>query len=216
MELVLLVNLQYVNFLCFQIDNYFNDKRIKGDNLFKKIKNKYGETDKIYGYEPVKYMVNDAIKTNKNILFDHVSQKEIINYMNTKKYNNLYIIVVFTNFNNLARNIEIRRKNGDRRGVFGFKQFSERYIKCKNNDPQKIEIINRNNFYKILLKYFKYEFKNEEELIKFSNDIFSNMNINDDNDHFIKLRNEYKYDYLLITTNKTKTDIFNELNKIIL
>jgi len=161
-------------------------------------------------------MVNDAVKTNKNILFDHISQKEIINYMNTKKYNNLYIIIVFTNLNNLARNLEIRRKKGDRRGVFAFKQFSERYIKCKNNDLQKIEVINRKDFYKILLKYFKYEFKNEEELIKFSNDIFSNMNIIDDNDHFIKLRNEYKYDYLLITTNKTKNDIFNELNKIIL
>ena len=31
-------------------------------------------------------MVNDAVKTNKNILFDHVSQKEIINYMNKIKY----------------------------------------------------------------------------------------------------------------------------------
>ena len=123
-------------------------------------------------------MINDAIKTNKNILFDHISQKEIINYMNTKKYNNLYIIIVFTNLNNLARNLEIIRKNGDRRGVFAFKQFSERYIKCKNNDLQKIEIINRKDFYKILLKYFKYEFKSEE-LIKFSNDIFSNMNIID-------------------------------------
>ena len=30
-------------------------------------------------------MVNDAVKTNKNILFDHVSQKEIINYMNILK-----------------------------------------------------------------------------------------------------------------------------------
>jgi hypothetical protein len=107
-------------------------------------------------------MINDAIKTNKNILFDHISQKEIINYMNTKKYNNLYIIIVFTNLNNLARNLEIRRKNGDIRGVFAFKQFSERYIKCKNNDLQKIEIINRKDFYKILLKYFKYEFKSEE------------------------------------------------------
>ena len=204
------------NFLCFQFDNYFNDKRIKFDNIFKNIKNKYGETDKIYHYEPVKYMVNDAVKSNKNILFDHISQKEIINYMNKIKYDNLYIIIVFTNLNNLARNLEIRRKNGDRRGVFAFKQFSERYIKCKNNDLQKIEIINRKDFYKILLKYFKYEFKNEEELMKFSNDIFSNMNIMDDKDHFIKLRNEYKYDYLLITTNKTKTDIFNELNKIIL
>ena len=26
------------NFLCFQIDNYFNDKRINFDNLFKKLK----------------------------------------------------------------------------------------------------------------------------------------------------------------------------------
>jgi len=94
--------------------------------------------------------------------------------------------------------------------------FQKDILNVKNNDLQKIEVINRKDFYKILLKYFKYEFKNEEELIKFSNDIFSNMNIIDDNDHFIKLRNEYKYDYLLITTNKTKNDIFNELNKIIL
>ena len=161
-------------------------------------------------------MIDDAVKSNKNILFDHVSQKEIINYMNMKKYNNLYIIVVFTNLNDLARNLELRRKRGDMRGVFAFNQFSERYIKCENIDAQKIEKINRKYFTKILLKYFKYEFKNEEELIKFSNDIFSDMNIVDDSDHFIKLRNEYKYDYLLITTNKTKTDIFNELNKIIL
>ena len=161
-------------------------------------------------------MIDDAVKSNKNVLFDHISQKEIINYMNMKKYNNLYIIVVFTNLNDLARNLELRRKNGDRRSVFAFKQFSERYIKCKNNDLQKIEVINRKDFYKILLKYFKYEFKNEEDLIKFSNDIFSDMNIVDDSDHFIKLRNEYKYDYLLITTNKTKSEIFNELNKIIL
>ena len=135
--------------------------------------------------------------------------------MNTKNIK-LYVIIVFTNLNNLARNLEKRRINGDKRGVFAFKQFSKRYIKCDNNDSQKIEKVNRNKFKKLLLKYFKYEFKNEEELIKFSNDIFSNMNIMDDKDHFIKLRNEYKYDYLLITTNKTKTDIFNELNKIIL
>lgn len=39
------------------------------------------------------------------------------------------------------------------------------------------------------------------------------MNINDDNDHYIKVRDEIKYDYLLITTNKTKDEIFNELSK---
>ena len=201
-------------FLCFQIDNYWNDKRINND--FKKVKNDYGEIDKIYEYKTVKYMIDDAIKTNKNILFDHISQKEIINYMNIKKYDNLYIIIIFTNLNDLALNLEKRRKSGDGRGKFAFNQFSERYIKCENKDTQKIEKINRKIFKKILLKFFKYEFKKEEELITFSNEIFSNMNIIDDKDHFIKLRNEYKYDYLLITTNKTKNEIFNELNKIII
>ena len=44
MELVLQVNLQYANilvkkiFYVFQIDNYFNDKRINFDNLIKKLK----------------------------------------------------------------------------------------------------------------------------------------------------------------------------------
>ena len=42
---------------------------------------------------------------------------------------------------------------------------------------------------------------------------FKKMNIDDDDDHYIKLRDEYKCDYLLVTTNKTKKDIFNELNK---
>ena len=141
------------NFACFQIDNYWKDKRINYSNLFKKIKNNYGETAKIYNYEPVKYMINDAIKANKNILFDHISQDEIINYMNTKKHD-LYIIVIFTNLDNLARNIESRRKSGDRRGIFVFNQFSERYVRCENDDDKKIEKINRKDFTNTLLKYF--------------------------------------------------------------
>jgi hypothetical protein len=65
----------------------------------------------------------------------------------------------------------------------------------------------------LLLNYFKYEFKNEEELIKFSNDIFKQMNINDDDDHYVKVRDGIKYDYLLVTTNKSKEEIFTELSK---
>jgi hypothetical protein len=174
-------------------------------------------TDKIYLYEPTKYMVYDAINTKKNVLFDHVMQKEIIDIMKKKKlFKNLYIINVFANINDLARNIESRRKDGDRRGVFVFNQFSDRYIKCKNNDVKKIETVNREKFKHLLLKNFKYEFKNEDDLIDFSNDIFKKMNILDDKDHFIKLRDEYICDYLLITTNKTKDDIFDELKNLIL
>ena len=203
-------------FECFQIDNYFNDKRIKFDNIFKKIKNKYGETDKIYDYTPVKYMINDAIATNKNIVFDHISQKEIISYMKTKKkYNQLYIINLFTNLNDLGRNIESRRKEGDRRPPLRvFSQFANRYIKCNTNDTNKIEIVNRKKFKNLLLKYFKYYFKNKDELIEYSNYIFKKMNIDDDDDHYIRLRDEYKYDYLMITTNKSKDDIFKELDHL--
>lgn len=50
------------NFLHFQIDNYFDDKRLNYKKLFKNIKNSYGETEKIYSNEPVKYMVKDTIK----------------------------------------------------------------------------------------------------------------------------------------------------------
>jgi adenylate kinase family enzyme len=62
------------SFLLFQIDNYFNDKRLDYGKLFKKIKNAYGESDNIINNEPVKYMVNDAIAKHKNIVFDHISQ----------------------------------------------------------------------------------------------------------------------------------------------
>jgi hypothetical protein len=91
-------------------------------------------------------------------------------------------------------------------------QFSNRYIKCNDNNNKRIEIVNRNNFKKLLIKYFKYEFNSKEELVNFSITIFKNMNITDDNDHYIKLRDKYTCDYLLITTGKTKEQIFQELN----
>ena len=202
------------NFKCFQIDNYFRDERINFNKLLKNVKNNYGEEDKIYDFYPVKYMIEDALKSKKNFLLDHISQKEIIEYMKNKKlYNNLFIINVFTNINNLARNLESRRKEGDSRGIFAFKQFAERYIKTTNDDMGKIEKINRSDFRKILLKFFKYEFKNEDILNEFCENTFNTMNIFDDKDHYIKLRDEFICDYLLITTNKTKEDIYGELEK---
>ena len=51
-------------------------------------------------------------------------------------------------------------------------------------------------------------------MIEYSNYIFTKMNIDDDDDHYIRLRDEYKYDYLMITTNKSKDDIFKELDHL--
>jgi len=203
------------NFLHYESDKYRNDKRIDKTNLVKNIKNKYGELRKIMADEPIKYMVDDAIASNQNVLFDHISQKEIVKYMKSKKISKkLYIIYIFANLNDLSRNIELRRKDGDARGTFVFNQFSERYIKCANNDADKIEIVNREKFRKLLLKYFKYEFRSEDSLNDFSDKIFNKMNIKDDVDHYIKLRDEFICDYLLITTNKNKYEIFDELSKV--
>ena len=199
-------------FLLFQIDNYCDDKRLCYTKKFKTINNIYGAANNIYDNEPVKYMVMDAIAKNKNILFDHISQKELIQCMESKKLK-LYIINVFTNLKDMARNLELRRKKGDKRGVFAFSQFSNRYIKCSNSDINKIEIINRDKFKKLLIKYFKYEFTDKNDLIEFCKKTFNTMNIDDDKDHYIKLRETYICDYLLITTNKTKSEIFNELKK---
>ena len=39
------------------------------------------------------------------------------------------------------------------------------------------------------------------------------MEIDDDNDHYIKVRDDIRYDYLLNTTNKSKQQIFKELKE---
>ena len=132
-----------------------------------------------------------------------------------KLYSQLYIINLYANLDDLARNIISRRKAGDRRAPKAvYNQFADRYTKCSNNDIKKIEIVNRKKFKNLLLKYFKYYFKNKDELIESSNYIFKKMNIDDDDDHYIRLRDEYKYDYLMITTNKSKDDIFKELDHL--
>jgi len=61
----------------------------------------------------------------------------------------------------------------------------------------------------------KYEFVGEEELIKFCNEIFEKLGITDDIDHYIKVRDDYKHDFLLSTVGKSKADINEELRGFI-
>ena len=200
-------------FGCYQIDNYWNT--VNYENEMKKIKNNYGALNMKKKVE--KNMMDDIIASKKNALIDHVEQDGVKDYMKKiKLFNKLFIIVVFTNLEGLARNIESRRKEGDPRGVFVFKQFSKRYIKTNDKDKERIETVNRADFKKLLQKYFKYAFENKDELLAFADNVFKNMNINDDKDHYVKLRDNFEYDYLLITTNKTKKEIFDELDEIVL
>lgn len=205
-------------FSCLQIDYYdYCNKRVKNKwlNTLKNLKNEYNNNNTSFYTITEKMMFEDSLKIKSNILFDDVSQFELIKFF--KKNNlihNLYIINVFSNFETLTRNIELRRKNKDNPGgVNAFSQFSFRYIKTDKDNSKKIEKINRNIFKNILLKHFKYEFNDETHLINFSNEIFKQMEIDDDNDHYIKVRDDIRYDYLLNTTNKSKKQIFKELRE---
>ena len=69
------------------------------------IKNEYDETEQIYSLSD-KYMVDDALNSGYDFLLDHISQKEILRYLKTLGLDDkLFIINVFTNLKDLARNL---------------------------------------------------------------------------------------------------------------
>ena len=70
-------------------------------------------------------MINDALKAEKGII-DTSSPQMFIDEINRRGLNDqLYIILLYTGINDLARNIESRRIEGDPRGTFVFRQFAE-------------------------------------------------------------------------------------------
>jgi broad-specificity NMP kinase len=210
------------------ICKYFNDNGyacLVGDDFGKKlgsefkefyktIKNDYFSQREFRENLFAKIIVDDAID-KKKAMIDWIKQKNIIQEFERRRLGDqLYVIVVYTSLENLARNLESRRKEGDLRGVFAFGQFSKRYIKTENADTDTIDTVNRAKFKQILLDNFKYEFENETELNDFCNNIFAEMGIMDDKSHNIKLRDEFRKDYLLNTNNKSKDEIYSELKRI--
>ena len=213
------------------ICNFFVNKSfkcIKGDDLlqsdnyytfygmeYKKIPNEYvtEEFKKNIGKNIAgKYLLENAIKNDKTVIDWVVPQGIIHNF--EKREINLYVILVYANLSTLARNMVSRKAENDPRRTFVFRQFSERFV--KTTDKNKIiDTINRKTLKKILLDNFKMEFTGEKDLIDFCNKTFKTMNIEDDKNHGIKVRDEFKYDYLLNTNGKSKQDIFQELERLL-
>jgi hypothetical protein len=196
---------------CLSSDEY-NNRMV--NEFLKNIPNKFMNKNLIYdklAEKSRRLLVKDAKKGDKSII-DDVDQTQILKYFTSK--DKFFIIVIYSGLSDLARNINNRRKEGDLRGLNVFRQFSWRYISC-NKDEDYIDIVNLPEFKAILNRYLKYEFENRQQLDTFANDIFNNMGIKDNKKHYIKLRNQYKYNYVLNTTNKTKNDIFKELGKFI-
>ena len=143
-------------------------------------------------------------------MYDDIRQKQLLKFLNEKgSSRDVSVLIVYTCLKDLVRNIESRRISGDPQGVFVFKQYADRYIKSDNGG---IDVVNRCKFKKLLKNNMKYEISDKNKLYEFVDKMFEKMNITDDDDHDIKLRDEYICDYLLKTINKTKEDIFNELD----
>jgi len=207
------------HFSCFQLDKYNNycNKKVckKFIQTLKNAKNEYNPKKEYY-YNDIakKIMFEDSLKCKSNVVFDMFEQSKLINFLKKKNLiNNLYIINVFANLETIFRNLKEMKNENEPRTKFVFTDFSETYIKTYEDNPKKIEKINRNNFKNLLLKHLKYEFTDKTHLINFANDIFKKMEIDDDNDHYIRVRDNIKYDYLLNTSNKSKTEIFKELQE---
>jgi adenylate kinase family enzyme len=207
------------DYKCVKLDDIvdFNADEMRkiNNDIMKNLKNIYGERYKktVNLYE--KMMIDKAMGSKKALL-DHISQVELLEEFKKRKLSKyVKIILVYTNLTNLARNIESRRKEGEPRGVGVYYQFADKYIKAniEKDKDNIIDYVNKPDFIKLLLKYFKYEFSNKKFLINFADNVFNYMGIKDDKSHPIKLRDEFKYDYLINTTDKTKEQIFNEIKE---
>ena len=203
---------------CLIGDDYFGGKHVKPieseyENYIKDLSNEYfGKKTDTFRKLVASTMIDKAIESGNGII-DAVILEPFIDVINERNLNDSFkIILLYTNLKDLVRNMESRRKQGDSRGIFVFKQFVKRYEKSSSEG---IDTVNRSKFKKLLLDNLKYEFVGEEELIKFCNEIFEKLGITDDNDHYIKVRDDYKYDFLLSTVGKSKADINEELGSFI-
>lgn len=146
--------------------------------------------------------------TDAKIIFDVIDQN-LLKYIERDK---IFIVVVYSPLKELVRNV-VSRKSTQPRGKYVFTQYSEKYIRT-DDSIENLDVVNRRKFIKYL-KNVKDFFESEEDLIKFANRVFSKMNIDDDDNHFIKLRPEIQYDYILNTKKKTPIEKVDELKKIL-
>lgn len=151
------------------------------------------------------------------VVFDDIIQYPIKEFIPRDQ---LFIIIVYANLETLTRNIERRRKTGNFRSLNVFNQYVKMYEVTSNPS---IDIINRISFISILQKYLKYFFIDKQELIAFAHKIFSDLGINDDIDHYVKIRQFYnnnpnhpiEWDYIVDINNKSSSDIEQELTSLL-
>lgn len=141
----------------------------------------------------------------KDAVYDDISQNILQHYSDPE---DLFVIVVYASLENLIRNI-LSRRFYEPRGRNVFRQYAEKFI--VSNEDNDIDIVNRLKFRKRIKKKLKYLFESETDLDDFVDQIFAT--IFDDADHYIKLRDNFKCDYLLNIGNMTPEEIFDKLRQ---
>ena len=175
------------------------------EELFKKLKNRYyttEESDNIF-VDIMDKRLSSKVKNKKKFIIDAVNMKgypTILKYLPKDTIN----ILVYTNLDNLIRNIEAR-KTYDSRGLYVFNQFTAYYE--KSNDKKGVDIVNVNDFIKSLKK-IKYFFENEKDLISFAKDTFKKLGINDNKNYYIVPKYK-KFHVIINTKDKSPTELKN-------
>jgi len=199
---------------CISGDTFINEAIKRDMEFYKTVKNEYvpvGTNQKIQGENIASILADESTK-HKKVAIDWIEQKYII--AEFKKRNlDLFVIVVHASLEDIIKRLEKRRKTGDTRGIFAFEHFSERYMKTDGTND--LGIYNRKKFKKLLLDNLKYLFTDENDLNGFADHIFHNMGIDNDENYYLKLRDEYEYDYFLNTTDKSVEDVLDEISKIL-
>jgi len=174
--------------------------------VYKDLPNEYLGQEKIQKLitnQARKLMVEESKKYSK-VVFDNINQ-HLLDIIDRDK---IFIIIVYASPEDLVRNI-VSRQTSEPRGIFVFGQFAKKYIRTDSKNDA-IDVVNRKDLIEAL-KNIKYEFSSETELVEFATNIFSAMDINDDADYFIKLRDNLVYDYILNTKNKDIETISREI-----
>ena len=175
--------------------------------VHKKIKNKYHTNEQwgnIAANVSGKYLADVASK-HSNYVIDIVDDCNpyIMKFLPPK----CKLILVYTDLSDLVRNLK-KRFVDDPRGMFVFDQFVKCFVKTKNK-KEAIDVVNVKFFIKDL-NQMKYNFDNKKELESFAKRIFKKMDIIDNKNNYIKVRNKV-YKFIVKTKGKSPNELKNEI-----
>ena len=190
------------------------DYRQAWKTAFKEVNEELDNT-KFFGMHKITKLADDK---KYKILYEKFKDQPKLVYddiaIDIKKYyDNIRVILLYASPEKMAKNFNMRRIKGDPRYANAFNGFSNLYI--KTNDKDKIDTISLPKFIDALMTYNRYLFENEKELTNFAKKIFEHMNIYDNKECYIKLRDKFNVDYIINTDSETKEEILKKI-KIIL